>query len=128
MHHFAHKIGVSNTYLSRVIHQEKTYIYTLLEYLVECGARISISVIDKDCRIILSLSSTDVKELAKALGIVCRAEILKRKVTVADFAEDIGKSKQDIYSVLNAKNKASIDHLFDLFEILGSKVNLNYEI
>jgi len=125
---FADKVGVSKSYLSRVVNGDKAYIYTLLEYLSVCEARTSVTIADKYNFDNTKISGLSTDEIAKKMGSICRAKIIFRYGNVAKFALATNKNKSDIYPILSAKNKASIDNLFDLFEELKYKVEFTYEL
>ena len=125
---FSDKIGVSNHYLSRIIHSEKTYIHTLLEYLSVCEARITVSISNDNLSKNIIFTSSDAEEIAKQMGFLCRDRILQRYDKISKFAIATNRNKDNLYTILGAKNKASIDHLFDLFEELKYKVEFTYEI
>ena len=125
---FSDKIGVSNHYLSRIIHSEKTYIHTLLEYLSVCEARITVSISNDNLSKNIIFTSSDAEEIAKQMGFICRDRILQRYDKISKFAIATNRNKDNLYTILGAKNKASTDHLFDLFEELKYKVEFTYEL
>jgi len=125
---FADKVGVSKSYLSRVIKSDKTYTYILLDYLSVCDARVSVAINDKYNFDNTKISGLSTDEIAKQMGSICRAKIIFRYGNVAKFALATNKNKSDIYPILSAKNKSSIDNLFDLFEELKYKVEFTYEL
>lgn len=128
MNIFADKLNVTSPYLSRAINSEKTYIYTLIEYLLMCDTKINITIHDNIANDNIFLSLSSVEEIANQIGFICRQKIRQKHRTVEGFAIATNRRKTDLYTILGAKNKASIDKCVDLLEELGFNIEFGYEL